>query len=204
MPSPITSADFDLMSWSGDVCEKLRKLLEINDTLKTSYGWMFNPDGTVSSAFLLEIQSVATPVGAIIWRPLDSVPAGYLAANGQAVSRTTYAPLFAVYGTTFGAGDGTTTFNIINLENKMLVGDGATFPLGDSGGEVSHALTIAEMPAHNHSYQRYTPGPPPTDNKVDGTNVDGGYEVQATGSAGSNVPHNNMPPYRSGRWLVKT
>lgn len=54
--------------------------------------------------------------------PLSAVPAGYLLENGQAVSRTTYVTLFGVIGTTYGAGDGSTTFNVPNLSGAMIVG----------------------------------------------------------------------------------
>ena len=51
MPSPITGSDFDIQNFSGDVCEQLRKLLELNNTLKTFFEWMFNDDGTLTNDF---------------------------------------------------------------------------------------------------------------------------------------------------------
>lgn len=96
-----------------------------------------------------------------------SAPNGWLLCYGQAVSRTTYAQLFAVIGTTFGAGDGSTTFNIPDLRGRVPAGkdnmggtaasrltsaasgvDGAT--LGAAGGGETHTLTTAQMPTHNH------------------------------------------------------
>lgn len=60
------------------------------------------------------------PAGTVVFVPQSSAPAGYMKANGAAVSRTTYAALFAAVGTTFGAGDGSTTFNLPDLRGEFL------------------------------------------------------------------------------------
>jgi microcystin-dependent protein len=62
------------------------------------------------------------PTGQIIHVALSSAPTGYLKANGAAVSRSTYATLFAAIGTTFGAGDGSTTFNVPDLRGEFVRG----------------------------------------------------------------------------------
>ena len=77
----------------------------------------------------------------------SSAPTGWLICNGQDVSRTAYAALFAVIGTTYGAGDGSTTFNIPNLVNKTVRGSNS---LGKTGGADTVTLTTANMPAHTH------------------------------------------------------
>ena len=61
------------------------------------------------------------PIGTIIPFSGNTVPTGYLACNGAAVRRTTYADLFAVIGTTYGSGDGSTTFNLPNLNNNSFL-----------------------------------------------------------------------------------
>lgn len=76
-----------------------------------------------------------------------SVPNGWLICNGQAVSRTTYAALYAVIGTTYGAGDGSTTFNVPNLVNKTVRGSNS---LGKTGGADTVTLSTTNMPAHTH------------------------------------------------------
>jgi microcystin-dependent protein len=63
-----------------------------------------------------------TPAGAIEHFAMNSVPTGYLAANGAAVSRSTYSALFSAIGTTFGAGDGSTTFNVPDLRGQFVRG----------------------------------------------------------------------------------
>jgi microcystin-dependent protein len=85
-----------------------------------------------------------------------SAPAGYLACDGTAVSRTTYARLFAAIGTTWGVGDGSTTFNVPNLARRVTVGSGGSGTgtlsntVGSTGGEENHTQTTAEMPTHSH------------------------------------------------------
>lgn len=82
-------------------------------------------------------------------------PAGWLFCDGRAVNRTTYAELFAVIDTNYGAGDGSTTFNLPDLSGKFPLGVSSTYPLnytqtGSSGGEETHKLTTAEIPGHTH------------------------------------------------------
>jgi microcystin-dependent protein len=106
------------------------------------------------------------PTGIISPYGGSSAPAGWLLCFGQAVSRTTYAPLFAVVGTTFGAGDGSTSFNVPDLRGRVAAGvdnmggtaanrltaggSGISPGLGSAGGGETVVLTIGTMPAHNH------------------------------------------------------
>jgi microcystin-dependent protein len=93
-------------------------------------------------------------------------PAGWLLCNGSAISRTTYAALFAAIGTTWGAGDGSTTFNLPDTRGRVIAGYDAgnatgrltgaetggvsAAALANSGGEQGHALASAENATHNH------------------------------------------------------
>ena len=72
-------------------------------------------------ANLTDIQGLNT--GLIIPWTDTSVPSGFLECDGTAVSRSTYAALFAIVGTTYGAGDGASTFNVPNLADKVAVGN---------------------------------------------------------------------------------
>jgi len=94
----------------------------------------------MSNYFSLKSESVSSSggyfaTGTIIPWPKATVLNGFLRCDGTAVSRTTYADLFAVIGTSYGAGDGASTFNIPNLQGKIPLGDdGSNFNIGSSGG----------------------------------------------------------------------
>jgi len=96
------------------------------------------------------------PVGTLLDFAGATPPAGYLLCNGQAVSRTTYAVLFAVLGSTWGGGDGSTTFNLPDLRRRVTIGAGGTAvagpgtALGNNGGAETVALTLGNIPSHMH------------------------------------------------------
>jgi len=82
-----------------------------------------------------------------------NIPDGYLLCDGSAVSRTTYSNLFAIIGTTYGSGNGSTTFNLPNIAGKVVVGkDESEFTaLGQTGGSVNNTLTTSNLPSHSHT-----------------------------------------------------
>ena len=95
------------------------------------------------------------PVGIIQAYAGSTAPgSNWLFCQGQAVSRSTYAGLFGVVGTTYGVGDGSTTFNLPNLQGRIPVGRDTgqvEFDvLGEVGGAKTHTLTSGEMPVHDH------------------------------------------------------
>jgi microcystin-dependent protein len=106
------------------------------------------------------------PTGAMLEYAGSAAPTGWLLCNGAAISRTVYAALFAVLGTAYGAGDGSTTFNLPDRRGKFGVGVDGTYTRGSTGGATttssagSHShtgntgsttLTTAQIPAHNHT-----------------------------------------------------
>ena len=135
-------------------------------------------DGTVTTAKIVDanvtlaklaaaVQALLVPTGAVSPYAGTAEPTGWLFARGQAVSRTTYAALFAAIGTTYGAGDGSTTFTLPDLRGRVVAGQddmGGTSAnrltglsggvdgdvLGAAGGAETHTLTEAQMPAHRH------------------------------------------------------
>jgi microcystin-dependent protein len=87
-----------------------------------------------------------------------ALPDGWLLCDGSAVSRTTYADLFAVIGETWGVGDGSTTFNLPDISRRTLVGSGGTGTVtlgdsvGDTGGAEEYTLVANDLPAHSHGF----------------------------------------------------
>ena len=103
----------------------------------------------------------AMPVGTVVPFAGSSSPdSSWLVCDGSAVSRTTYSALFALIGTTYGAGDGSSTFNTPNLGGRVPVGldsgQSEFDSLGETGGSKTHTLTTAEMPSHTHTQNAHT------------------------------------------------
>lgn len=122
-------------------------------------------DGSVTAAKLdSSIAAGFMPTGTVVPYAGGTAPAGWILSYGQAVSRTTYANLFAVIGTSFGGGDGVSTFNVPDLRGRVVAAAdnmggvsagrigavlGASF--GNAGGVETVALSVGQMPSHSHS-----------------------------------------------------
>ena len=148
-------------------------------------------------------------------RDRSSVPTGWLECDGSAVNRTTYAALFAVIGTAYGVGDGSTTFNLPSQARNTLVGKGGSGTgelgnsIGDTGGEESHTLTTAELPSHTHGYdfmqnlsnaKLFSTSPNSSDDILGPTNTSG----QTSGSTGGGGSHNIIQPSLVMMMVIKT
>lgn len=146
------------------------------------------------------------PSGSIVDYAGATEPSGWLFCYGQAISRTTYADLFTAISTTYGAGDGSTTFNVPDLRGRVVAGqddmggssanrltnasgglNGDT--LGATGGAETHTLTTAEMPAHTHAGVATMGGNTVPNGAVRPVPVAG-----STGSTGGDGAHNNVQP----------
>lgn len=113
-------------------------------TARTINGVLFDGTGNI----VLPADD-GTPAGAVMAFARSTAPAGWLKANGTAVSRTTYAALFAAIGTTFGAGDGSTTFNLPDLRGEFLRGwDDAR---GIDSGRAFGTLQTDDLKSHTHT-----------------------------------------------------
>jgi len=124
--------------------------------------------------------SDSVPAGTVIWTARSSAPTGYLKANGAAVSRTTYATLFSAIGTQFGAGDGSTTFNLPDLRGEFVRGldDGR----GIDAGRTLGSTQADQNKQHNHGGTTSTAS-------LTGTFTPGTHATNTTGvfSDGGNV-----------------
>jgi microcystin-dependent protein len=85
-----------------------------------------------------------------------SLPSGWLKCEGQEVSRTTYAALFAAIGTTYGVGNGSTTFNVPNYIERVPMGPGATNKLGAKLGASTVTLTAAQSGLREHDHEMFS------------------------------------------------
>lgn len=95
-------------------------------------------------------------VGSIIISTSSVVPTGYHVCDGSEISREQYSELFDVIGTTYGPGNGSTTFNLPNLSGKVAVGQASGMVLGSTGGEATHVLQSSEIVAHTHDVPSHT------------------------------------------------
>lgn len=148
------------------------------------------------------------PAGVIMMFGGATVPDGWLLCNGQAVSRTTYSDLFAAIGVAYGIGNGTTTFNVPDMRGRVPVGCDANFPLGNKGGEITVSLNASQNGQHYHSMVSAF-GSMATSATTSGKTLSANDTAFAdnhknTNSAGSGAPHNNLPPYISVNYIIKT
>lgn len=148
------------------------------------------------------------PAGSIIQWGATTPPANWLLCDGSAVSRVTYSSLFAAIGTTYGVGNGSTTFNLPDLRGRVAVGrDGSQTEfdvLGESGGAKTHTLTVDQIPSHNHTggfTQTWA---------ISGGQVGGGrgndsavHPNPLTGATGGGQAHNNLQPYLVTNYIIK-
>ena len=148
------------------------------------------------------------PIGTINCFGGSVAPTGWLICDGSAISRTIYSELFSVIGTTYGTGDGSTTFNLPDYRGKIGVGysngDIDFGTLGKTGGEKTHTLTVDEMPSHSHTYVGFARNITTTD-QVAGEGVistQNPYD-DSTSSTGGNQAHNNLQPYITINYIIK-
>ena len=91
------------------------------------------------------------PIGSVTLWTVATAPSGWLLCNGQAVSRVTYASLFAVLQETYGPGDGFTTFNVPDTRGRAVKGVNTTYTLASTGGFDAITLSYQNLPQHGHS-----------------------------------------------------
>ena len=157
-------------------------------------------DGAVA---ILAVRDGGVPPGTVWFTASALIPFGWIRPVGGNLLRADYPRLFSWIGTTWGAGDGSTTFGIPSIRDQFVMAAGTGWTLGNSGGEATHVLTAAEMPAHQHTTLVNTSL---INSRTAGGamyNVDSGGTT-LTGSAGGGAAHNNLPPYVVLHAILKT
>lgn len=185
------------------------------------------PAGTSNTAVATTafVQTNSVPTGAIMMWSLQSAPSGWVLCDGGPLSRTAFPALFAAIGVYFGSGDGTTTFNVPNYNNRTPVGAGGLYALGITGGSkdatvVSHTHTATVTdPGHVHTMTSVPTTTSVFDGSIDGSynagNQDRNYTTRDTGSAvtgisvgvasaGTSGTDANMQPYLAINFIIKT
>jgi microcystin-dependent protein len=135
----------------------------------------FDPDGNLIVA---DPNLAVVPLGAVMPFAGSSAPTGYLICDGSQVSRLTYKSLFEVIGTTYGTGDGSTTFHLPDLRQRFPLGKAASGTgntLGATGGAIDHTHSVG---SHTHTVSGSTSG-----------NGGHSHSVSVSGSTGSDGSH---------------
>ena len=162
----------------------------------------------------LAAAAAAIPVGTMLPWAASAAPDGWQLCIGTAISRETYAALFALIGTTFGSGDGSTTFNLPNMRGRFPLGkavSGTGSALGETGGIIDHEHTVSGQSAPVTGSGSTGPATATT------TIYDGaggartpassghGHAVSVSGAAavGARNTDGKNPPYLALNWIIK-
>lgn len=176
--------------------------------------------GTVTAYMFGHTVAAGIPTGSMMMWPTSSAPSGWVLADGTAISRTgANAALFALLnaaGLPYGAGDGSTTFNVPNFKSRSPIGAGqgsglSNRTLAGTGGAETHLLTTSEMPSHSHPHSHQISveanGSTNSPSKVAATAGDGNAGTLNTQSDGANSggggAHNNMHPWLAINFIIK-
>ena len=201
--------DFLSVGWSEGIPETCDFIV----TLLTDGTVYMSVDNARTWILVYDASTTGTiPTGSSMWwgGNFASIPTGWLACDGLAVSRVTYLDLFNVIGTTYGVGDGSTTFNLPDYRGRVGMGSNhVSLPNGSDGtlttrnegvssGVETHVLVESEMAAHSHASKRQI-----KDMQSGGTTKAATNTVN-TGFTGSDTSHSNMSPFLTLYAIIKT
>lgn len=189
-------------------------MLTVAGTVASTAGGFVFPDSTTQTT------AVTAPAASMMVFAGASAPTGWLLCFGQAISRATYATLFAAISTTYGVGDGSTTFNLPDMRGRVAAGadnmggsaagrltsttmspDGNT--LSATGGTQTHTLITAEMPSHTHALSDAYPGVNTGGSWQQNGGAYGG-SIGTIGSTGGGGAHLNVQPTLVLNYIIKT
>lgn len=164
------------------------------------------------------VGGAAAPAGTMAPYAGANAPAGWLLCYGQTVSRATYAALFLAIGTTYGAGDGSTTFGLPDLRGRVVAGKDnmggsaasrltsavAGSTLGAVGGSQTHTLLESEMPSHAHETTGAEVGGAFSSLLYGSGTTTSAASGQSTTIKGGGAAHNNVQPTLVANYIIKT
>lgn len=162
----------------------------------------------IERAINAQVSGDTLPIGTVLPYTNETAPENWLVCDGSELDRTEYNHLFAIIGTTFGEGDGSTTFNLPNIKGRTIVGldaeDTDFNAIGKTIGEKTHTLTVEEMPKHSHALAtpQYYYGESNT-GSIYGSNTTTSQFTRNTNTSGNNQPHNNIQPSFVGVYIIK-
>jgi microcystin-dependent protein len=199
---------------TGSVANTMQTAMEVNNDGSLAVTGGITTAGRPVAEFM--------PIGGVLPYAGSSAPSGWLLCFGQAVSRATYAALFAIVGTTYGVGDGSTTFNLPDLRGRAVAGKDdmggsaanrltgtsggvSGSNLGAAGGDQQHTLTEAQMPAHAHRmyFGTETPESGSGDNAIKNPSAVSGSTSSLTTTVGGGGAHNNVQPTFILNYIIK-
>ncbi len=186
--------------------------LNVLDGITASTTELNYVDGVTSNIQTQFNNLVTIPAGVITQFGGSTAPTGWVLCDGTAYSRTvTYNNLFTAVGTTYGGGDGSTTFNVPNLKGRVPVGRDASQSefdtLAETGGAKTHTLTAAEIPGHTHQVTIMGSDLSYGTAALQGSNGGTQQTINAAEGGGSNPAgggaHNNLQPYIVVNYIIK-
>lgn len=206
----------------GDRVELRLTAGAVDDVLQSAVDEAQALDDALAADLSAQIAALVLPAG---FGPVPysgtTAPTGWLMCYGQAISRTTYAALFAAIGTVFGVGDGSTTFNIPDMRGRVPAGvdnmggsaasrltgtsGGVAGSMGSVGGAEQHTLTTAQMPVHDHAIHFKNAGVAGSGAGLMRSNAgaDDGSSQSFADDAGSGAAHNNVQPTLVTNYILK-
>lgn len=184
----------------------------------TTWGGSLNGDLADIDTQVFAAQQAGLPIGSISMFAGVGPPPNWLICDGRSLSTTAYDKLFAVILYTYGGSGG--SFNLPNMQDKFAIGAGPSHTVAATGGEATHVLTTAELPAHTHTItdKQHTHA---VNNVM--ANASGGHQgtgasgqnivnvttqpaftgITGTNATGSGTPHNNLPPYLVLNFIIR-
>lgn len=205
--SPVIPSEFlaKIPQTTQDPCTALANALLAYPQLMYQFvTWMIDSSGELTDEFIDEIYDAGDYKNSANSGLDTGTGTRWLLCDGRMVSQTTYAALFAVLGSTFGA-TGSGTFKLPDCRGKFSLPVSASHAIAETGGLEDVTLTVNQMPAHSHSVTLLI------DTATNGNNSlsdqsDGSLGLPyATDSKGGGASHENMPPYLVGGYTyIKT